>query len=298
MPDAALIGAMERFVFALGGGLGLIVAAERHRLAGFGKSTLFLRWRTWAISAPLFALAAAGPPVIGLMFVLALSIQGVREYAQVTRLPGPYVIVLALGCVASAFAAAASLSAWLALPGAIFLTASLIATASQDATRGLERVAGTVVGFLWIPWVLGVFLAIKALPHGVELLLATGMGVALSDVCAFATGKLMGKGALAPRLSPAKTWAGAGGNLVGAYLGFGLMWSAFASELWTPIMLTVPVAIAVGCVWGDLFESLVKRQFGVKDTGTWLPGFGGLLDRVDSLLLVLPLVYGCAAVLA
>jgi phosphatidate cytidylyltransferase len=56
-------------------------------------------------------------------------------------------------------------------------------------------------------------------------------------------------------------------------------------------LVGLPPLVAIGAVWGDLFESALKREFGTKDAGTWLPGFGGLLDRIDSLILVLPLGY-------
>jgi phosphatidate cytidylyltransferase len=59
----------------------------------------------------------------------------------------------------------------------------------------------------------------------------------------------------------------------------------------------VPAVVAVGAVWGDLVESLIKREFGTKDAGTWPPGFGGLLDRVDSLIVTTPLVYHLLRVL-
>lgn len=297
MSELALGGAMERFVLALGGGLGLIVAAERHRLGALRTSTLFLRWRTWAISAPLFAVAAVGPAVAGALFVLALSVQGTREFARVTRLPARYGAILLAGCVASAAAATTARAMWLALPTVAFFVASLIATLGQDADEGHRRVATTLVGFMWVPWLLGFFILVKTGPLGVPLLLAVGMAVALSDVCAFALGSVAGRHPLAPRLSPAKTWEGAAGNLIGAYLGFVLMWSAFSMDLPPALYYALPAVIATGCLWGDLFESLVKRHCGVKDTGSWLPGFGGLLDRIDSLLFALPLVYGVTAVL-
>ena len=56
-------------------------------------------------------------------------------------------------------------------------------------------------------------------------------------------------------------------------------------------LVGLPPLVAIGAVWGDLFESALKREFGTKDAGAWLPGFGGLLDRIDSLILVLPLGY-------
>jgi phosphatidate cytidylyltransferase len=288
---------MERFALALGGGLGLIVAAERHHLSGLGKSPLFLRWRTWAISAPLFALAAAGPIAAGVVFVAALSFQATREFAQLCHLPRRYRILLFLACGASAGLVATSVMTWLALPTIVFLVSSLLAMAGQDTDQGQQRVANAVLGFIWVPWMLAFFLLVKGLPAGVPLLLATGMAVALSDVCAFACGKLLGRHPLAPRLSPAKTWEGAAGNLVGAYLGFGLMWSAFDPDWSSALFWVLPAVIATGCLWGDLFESLVKRQCGVKDTGSWLPGFGGLLDRIDSLLVALPLTYATTVLL-
>jgi phosphatidate cytidylyltransferase len=60
--------------------------------------------------------------------------------------------------------------------------------------------------------------------------------------------------------------------------------------LWVLVTL-LPIVIALGAIWGDLLESSIKREFGVKDAGTWLPGFGGLLDRIDSLIIVVPLAF-------
>ena len=117
------------------------------------------------------------------------------------------------------------------------------------------------------------------------------MAVAMSDVVAFVAGRMAGRHPLAKRLSPAKTIEGVVGNLIGSYLGFTLMSFAVPASLNVAVRWALPAVVAIACVWGDLLESLLKRQFGVKDTGTWLPGFGGLLDRIDSLLIVLPLAY-------
>jgi phosphatidate cytidylyltransferase len=297
MLDALTPAVVGRFAVALGGGLGLVVVAERRRWRTLGSSVLFLRWRTWAISAPLFALAATGPEVVGVLFVGALSLQATRELAELLHLPRAYRFVVYAACAVSAPVVVTSPVTWLALPTVVFLVVSLVATFAQDTERGQRRVADTILGFTWIPWMLAFFLLIKASPDGASLLLAVGMSVALSDVLAFALGKLLGAHPLAPRLSPAKTWEGAAGNLAGAYLGFGLVWSAIAPDPWSALFWVLPAVVALGCLWGDLFESLVKRHCGVKDTGSWLPGFGGLLDRIDSLLVALPLVYAAVVVL-
>ena len=76
-----------------------------------------------------------------------------------------------------------------------------------------------------------------------------------------------------------------------SYLGFSLMNFTLPGDLALVLMLVLPLIIGLGAVWGDLVESAIKREFQTKDAGTWLPGFGGLLDRIDSLILVGPLVY-------
>ncbi|TMD97059.1 MAG: hypothetical protein E6I76_06545 [Chloroflexi bacterium] len=129
------------------------------------------------------------------------------------------------------------------------------------------------------------------LPGSIAVLLVVGVCVALSDVCAFCVGTLVGGPRLAPRVSPNKTVAGAAGNVLGAYLGLAIMAGIAPPEWPVAITLALPVVIAVASIWGDLLESLVKRAFAVKDAGTLVPGFGGILDRIDSLLLAMPLAY-------
>jgi phosphatidate cytidylyltransferase len=156
----------------------------------------------------------------------------------------------------------------------------------------VRHLAFAVLGWGYIAWFLAHFMLIdRYITGGIGILLALGFGTALSDVGAFVVGKRFGKRKLAPRLSPNKTWAGALGNLLGAYLGIGVMAFALPGHLRWLLVLLLPVVTALGAVWGDLLESSIKREFAVKDAGAWLPGFGGLLDRVDSLIIVVPLSF-------
>jgi phosphatidate cytidylyltransferase len=82
--------AATRLILALAGGLSLIVVAERRNVRELTKGVLFLRWRTWAFSAPLFGAAAMGPAALSVVFVMALSLQGLREFARLVDLPAPY----------------------------------------------------------------------------------------------------------------------------------------------------------------------------------------------------------------
>jgi len=126
---------------------------------------------------------------------------------------------------------------------------------------------------------------------GVTLFAALAVACAGSDVGAFIVGRRFGRHPLAPRLSPNKTREGVIGNVLGAAVGF-LPFLVLLQPWFEPQAIVVLVLlVAVGSLWGDLLESAIKREAGVKDAAQWLPGFGGILDRIDSLLLVVPLVY-------
>ena len=107
-----------------------------------------------------------------------------------------------------------------------------------------------------------------------------------ADVGAYFAGRAFGKTTLAPEVSPGKTWEGVIGGmlLAGGLCGLVLVWWRADAVVWLVLM----VALIGVSVLGDLFESLVKRASGVKDSGTILPGHGGMLDRIDSILAVLP----------
>jgi phosphatidate cytidylyltransferase len=290
-PDDLFVPAAQRVSLALAGGLGAIAVAERHHLREMAQRVLFVRWRTWAITAPIFGLAVMWSTWGAVAFVGAASLQGSREYARLVDLPRQHRVGLYAAGLASAPVAALSLTFWRGMPPILLLLATVVPLARQDVRRGARDLAYAALGFAYIPWLLTYFILIRErIPGGRGLLLALGTSIAISDVCAFVAGKVSGRRALAPALSPAKTVEGALGNVIGAVAGIALMGFALPPM---PLLarIALPVVVAVGCVWGDLFESLLKRQFGAKDTGTWLPGFGGLLDRIDSMLIVLPMAY-------
>jgi phosphatidate cytidylyltransferase len=290
--DAFMLDAGVRLGAALATALAAIVVAERHHLAEMKHRALFLRWRTWAISAPVFAVAATGPLWLGLLFVSALSWQGMREYSRLVGLPRGYRLALYLVGLASVPIAVVSLTLWRGMPPILLLAATLLPLVSRDLRAGVRNLAYAAFGFAYVPWLLTYMLLIRLhIDGGDRILIALGMAVALSDVCAFTIGKMLGRHRFAARLSPSKTVEGVAGNVIGAYLGFGLMSFAVAPTLGLGPRIVLPLIVAIACVWGDLVESLIKRVAGVKDAGSWLPGFGGLLDRIDSLLFVLPLSY-------
>ena len=129
--------------------------------------------------------------------------------------------------------------------------------------------------------------------HGIAMVLWIFTIVWATDIGAYAVGKAIGGPRLAPAISPGKTWAGFYGGVAAATL-LGGAWALFTGL--RPLALLLAPLLAVAAQGGDLFESWMKRQAGLKDSGSWLPGHGGVFDRLDGLLPVAILT--AAAVLA
>ncbi len=121
-----------------------------------------------------------------------------------------------------------------------------------------------------------------------ELLLGFMATIWISDSAAYFAGRSFGKHKLAPQISPNKTWEGVAGALVAVLL-YGLIWDFwFIEESLAAKLIPLLLFMAILGIIGDLYESLMKRQAGVKDSGNILPGHGGILDRIDALTSSLP----------
>ncbi|HLW02003.1 MAG TPA: phosphatidate cytidylyltransferase [Ktedonobacterales bacterium] len=261
------------------------------------NQVLWQRYLTWAIIAPLFLIAVLSGPLAVALLCAFLCWQGGREYADLMKLPASHGAALVLsGWATLAAALIVGSAALVAAPVLAFFGWSLVALRSVKGEQSVEKRFGAALvglwGSLYIGW-LPAYLVALSVSASPGLVLAVGLGVALSDVGAFCCGKALGGPRLAPTLSPNKTWGGVAGNFLGAALALALLTFALPDfQLWQRCLLAL--AIGVGSIWGDLLESLLKRQGGVKDAGRMLPGFGGLLDRIDSLLMAAPLVYAIA----
>lgn len=120
------------------------------------------------------------------------------------------------------------------------------------------------------------------------LLLGFMATIWISDTAAYFTGRAFGKNKLAPQISPNKTWEGVAGALIAVSL-YGVIWDFTVQQTFfsAPLILLLLIMAILGII-GDLYESLIKRQAGVKDSGNLLPGHGGILDRIDALTSSLP----------
>ena len=188
-------------------------------------------------------------------------------------------------------------SAWVVL-GAWLL---YVGVKGWSAVPRLLRLAGGVFA-LWVAWLA----VVQARMMGVNFLFSVLVLVWIADIFAYFSGRLFGgrffKQKLAPTISPGKTWEGVCGGMIGVVI-CALLWRSLdhvglqgQSSIYTrlgnfgvPFLLLAVVFMAMMSVVGDLVESLFKRSAGVKDSSALLPGHGGVLDRVDALLPILPL---------
>lgn len=157
-----------------------------------------------------------------------------------------------------------------------------------DAAR---EVAYAVLAFIYIPFLLMHLVMLRQTQFGVQWLMLLMLIVMTNDSAAYYTGSTFGKNRLYPLVSPKKSIEGALGGLIGSICGTLLAKFTFFPQLALADALVTAVVIGALGQTGDLFESMLKRSFGVKDSGTIFPGHGGVLDRLDSILFAAPALY-------
>ena len=161
----------------------------------------------------------------------------------------------------------------------------------RELSTVIAHLGITLLGFFYLPLLLSVMAKLRALESGVEWVFFVLALVMIGDSAAYFVGSAIGKAKLYPAISPNKTVEGALGGLGGSLLAAVMFSSLFLPALsYGPIIL-VALIVGVFSQVGDLFESMLKRSCGVKDSGTMIPGHGGMLDRLDSLLFAFPSAY-------
>lgn len=251
--------------------------SQAARFAAAARSALTARILSALVMVPV-ALSAAwyGAPALAALVALAGAGMG-WEWVRLARISSP---VAAFFVVAAAPLAAIVVTAGDGLAAcAIAGGFAALAALAQPRLRGATW---SFAGTLWIALPAVALLWLERGPQGRWVVLWLFAVVWASDIGAYAFGRLVGGPKLAPRLSPNKTWAGAVGGLASA-VGAGLALAAAAGAA-SPRIAATGAVVAIAAQLGDLAESSVKRHFHVKDSGVLIPGHGGLLDRIDSLL--------------
>ena len=161
----------------------------------------------------------------------------------------------------------------------------------RNRTKGqLQVVALAMVAFMYLGWMFGHFTYLANAKYAYAYLLYLLVAVELNDVAAFTFGKLFGRHPLRSAISPKKTWEGSVGALA---VSLALPWALwFTMPHLTPLdLVAIGLIVGIGGQLGDLSISVFKRDVGVKDMGAVIPGHGGILDRIDSLIYVAPIFF-------
>jgi phosphatidate cytidylyltransferase len=167
---------------------------------------------------------------------------------------------------------------------------------ARSNAAGILAISTTLFGLMYVPWLLNFIQKINYFP-GVEgryYLLYFVLITKFSDTGAYVAGSLIGRHKMIPRISPGKTWEGFAGAIVASTLAsllfVHLLGARMAGMNWMHAVI-LGVILSICAVIGDLIESLFKREAGVKDSGKFFPGIGGILDLLDSLLFNAPVMY-------
>lgn len=263
---------------------------KRRRRGGSGETAkrvlVALPWIVFAI-----AITVAGGPV----FALAMAVIGIVAVGEFTGIASRYrpLVLPAYISVAGLIAAAylgTSYSVLMVLAASVPLLFAFAARARyrEGATVSLGI---TLLALVWIGVPLAHAVFLRELPdHGAALLIDVLVGTFVADTAAYATGRMFGSHKVAPNLSPNKTIEGLIGGFVIGTMGF---WFAGLYQDWLSGVdaLIIGAAVAAMAPVGDLFESLLKRDLGTKDTGTLFGPHGGLLDRLDAVFFTVVVGY-------
>jgi phosphatidate cytidylyltransferase len=196
--------------------------------------------------------------------------------------------------VVAAFALERPFGVALAIMTGVALSAPALAMWRHDAPETmLDAATTTLVPVVFVGLPFAFVVGLRAVPgtDGPDLLLLAMLCVTLSDTAAFYVGSAFGRHRMAPLISPKKSWEGAAGGVFGSIVAALVAHAWFYQRLPITHALVLGVLLCAAGILGDLAESMLKRSAGVKDSSSLLPGHGGVLDRVDSLLVAAPVLY-------
>jgi phosphatidate cytidylyltransferase len=243
------------------------------------------------------------PAVIGLVYLggwwlfglaLVAGLIALHELYTMAKELRPLVLAGYLGFALALLGAQLGDVAWMVggILGTLFF-AFVLYGLSDIRTSATATFALTLLGVVWIGGGLGLLLLIRDIPeNGFWAVIAVMFTVFAADTAAFFVGRAIGRRKMAPAISPGKTWEGLIAGVAGAMLAAFLILYKDRDEFLTiPEMLLLGGVVAIASVFGDLFESAVKRDLSVKDSGRLLGGHGGMLDRLDALLWAGPAAY-------
>jgi phosphatidate cytidylyltransferase len=257
-------------------------------------------YRGWLVMVPLLAVVIFLGRATTIVFFMGVGVLGLREFARATALRGERFLTAGAGAGILAAGAAALVPDLTGPPGgfdlflmlpALVVPGLLAIPVLRNRTEGqLQALALAVTGFLLFGWLFGHVGLLANAEHAYAYLIYLLFAVEVNDIAAFLGGKLLGRHPLRSNISPKKTWEG---TLVALAVSMGLPWTLWFTfpHLEPEDLVALGAIVGIGGQLGDLALSVMKRDLGLKDLGATIPGHGGILDRIDSLIYVAPLFF-------
>ena len=243
----------------------------------------------------LLGIAAVGifwSSLVLALLAAALVTLGIWELAQVTKNKNIHLALTPAWVAGLTIPGAAWVGGIDAMVFALFATILLTVfwTAIGEPDRPAASMATTLLAILWLPFFISFGITLLHEPDGSLLLMTTVLAVVASDTFGYIIGATLGKHRMAPKISPKKSWEGFFGSLIGAIaVSVVLTILLLDYEWWVGIIIGTVLMLAATA--GDFAASMIKRDFGVKDMGSTLPGHGGVMDRLDSIVFAVPVGY-------
>lgn len=246
-----------------------------------GISLIALVWFALSYERAVFAIVVATAVVLGM-----------REIVRAFAARGTVISFnsLSVAAIGLSYAAWVGDVAGLAVATAIAMPLLLIRALLQGTDGFVAKATGTTFALIYLPFLAG-FLILLARPStGFQRVMTFMVLVGCNDTFGYIVGVLLGKHPLAPKISPKKTWEGLAGSVIFTVSGGALAFEYIMDMHWW-IGVVVGLVIVATATCGDLIESAMKRDLSLKDMGTLLPGHGGMLDRLDSVVLSAPAMW-------
>lgn len=264
------------------------------------KSSLMLRVVTSLVLLPL-VLALLWVPVLEWGFVAFVTLIAIVALSEFYRMSATMNPIFISGLVVGALIVGTAGHGVFEWMGAVFAF-GLLVIGAVHLTRpegSVAALSATTFGLIYVAWFASHILLLRTIDDiGTGLVMMLLVAVILTDTTAYFVGKFLGSHKMAPVVSPNKTWEGAAGGATGAILGMGAIYTLANQNDWTMFpdwslrrYLLTGALLTVASQVGDLVESSLKRDAGVKDSGTIFPGHGGALDRCDGFLFAAPVLY-------
>lgn len=269
-----------------------VITLIRKHLAKEVRS-IWIKYASWFIMLPAFTIPMLIGPVFMQAFFLLMSLFAFEEFARAVGLWKEHGHMwLGRICIMLIYSAVfvKSFGFFMSMPAYVIVIAFLLPIV-RDKYRGMiQRTCLAVLGIIYFGWFLAYLAFLLNIDAGRQLILAFVLVVVMNDASAYVIGSNLGRHRMSPNISPNKTWEGmVGAVIVTIGMTFAVRFALL--DISIPDTVILGLILAVGGTCGDLAISVIKRDVQIKDTSHLIPGHGGLLDRLDSVLFVAPVFF-------